>query len=38
MYALTWFVLAAMVAVGLGYVVASENRAQRRRAAAAQAD
>lgn len=38
MYALTWFVLAGMVAVGLGYVVASENRAQRRRAAAAQAD
>jgi surfeit locus 1 family protein len=38
MYALTWFVLAAMVAVGLGYVVASENRAQRRRAAAGQAD
>jgi surfeit locus 1 family protein len=38
MYALTWFVLAAMVAVGLGYVVASENRAQRRRVAAAQAD
>ena len=38
MYALTWFVLAAMVAVGLGYVVASENRAQRRRAAASQGD
>jgi surfeit locus 1 family protein len=38
MYALTWFVLAGMVAVGLGYVVASENRAQRRRTAAAQAD
>ena len=33
MYALTWFALAAMVAVAIGYAVYVEHRAQRHRAA-----
>jgi surfeit locus 1 family protein len=36
MYALTWFVLAGMVAVAIGFATVSEYRASRRRAAAAQ--
>lgn len=36
MYALTWFVLAGMVAVAIAYAAAAEYRASRRRAAAQQ--
>jgi surfeit locus 1 family protein len=36
MYALTWFVLAGMVVVAIGYAAAAEYRASRRRATAQQ--